>query len=147
MQPVLFTAAIGSHGRLKLHYFQCFRNSCVYNFLQHLLPYLNEAVIQSYVRYVNEAVLCTMLTMQVLKTNLFFWCFSWNNILLLSSCVLDKMSYALSVRDFNEVTHEVTIKHYRIRKTDNGGVYVSPKKTFSDLLELVGHYHSKYIAI
>jgi len=57
------------------------------------------------------------------------------------------MSYALSVRDFNDVTREVTIKHYRIRKTDNGGVYVSPKKVFSDLLELVDHYHSKFFII
>lgn len=55
----------------------------------------------------------------------------------------DKQSYALSVRDFNETAHEVTIKHYRIRKTDSGGVYVSPKKAFADLLELVAHYQSK----
>jgi len=60
--------------------------------------------------------------------------------------IVDKMSYALSVRDYNEVTREVTIKHYRIRKLDRGGVYISPKKTFSDLLQLVDHYHSEYIA-
>jgi len=61
-------------------------------------------------------------------------------------CVADKMSYALSVRDYNEMTHEVTIKHYRIRKLDRGGVYISPKKSFSDLLQLVEHYSSKCIA-
>ena len=60
--------------------------------------------------------------------------------------VVDKMSYALSVRDYNEMTREVTIKHYRIRKLDRGGVYISPKKSFSDLLQLVDHYHSEYIA-
>jgi len=57
--------------------------------------------------------------------------------------VTDKASYALSVRDYNELTREVTIKHYRIRKLDLGGVYISPKKSFSDLLQLVDHYHSK----
>ena len=59
--------------------------------------------------------------------------------------VVDKSSYALSVRDYNEMTREVTIKHYRIRKLDRGGVFISPKKTFSDLLQLVDHYHSKFI--
>jgi len=59
--------------------------------------------------------------------------------------VADKQSYALSVRDYNQMTHEVTIKHYRIRKLDRGGVYISPKKSFSDLLQLVEHYSSKYI--
>jgi hypothetical protein len=55
----------------------------------------------------------------------------------------DKASYALSVRDFNETTREVTIKHYRIRKLDNGGgVFISPKKIFADLLQLVDHYHN-----
>ena len=55
------------------------------------------------------------------------------------------MSYALSVRDFNETTREVTIKHYRIRKLDRGGVFISPKKSFCDLLQLVDHYHSECI--
>jgi hypothetical protein len=55
----------------------------------------------------------------------------------------DKQSYALSVRDFNEVAQEVTIKHYRIRKADAGGVYVSPRKIFSDLLDLVAHYQGR----
>ena len=53
------------------------------------------------------------------------------------------MSYALSVRDYNETTRDVTIKHYRIRKLDRGGVFISPKKSFSDLLQLVDHYQSK----
>jgi len=60
--------------------------------------------------------------------------------------VVDKASYALSVRDFNDTTREVTIKHYRIRKLDRGGVYISPKKTFSDLLQLVDHYHSECLS-
>jgi len=44
------------------------------------------------------------------------------------------------------MTREVTIKHYRIRKLDRGGVYISPKKTFSDLLQLVEHYQSECTA-
>ena len=59
--------------------------------------------------------------------------------------VADKQSYALSVRDYNEMTREVTIKHYRIRKLDRGGVFISPKKHFDDLLQLVDHYHRTYM--
>jgi len=68
---------------------------------------------------------------------------TWSLIAVMWNGVADKMSYALSVRDYNETTHEVTIKHYRIRKLDRGGVFISPKKTFADLLQLVEHYQSK----
>jgi len=39
-----------------------------------------------------------------------------------------------------EVTREVTIKHYRIHKLPDGGVYIARRSTFSDLLMLVEHY-------
>lgn len=52
----------------------------------------------------------------------------------------DNRSYALSIRDFNNEMREVTIKHYRIRKMEDGRVYISPRKIFTDLLELVEHY-------
>jgi len=65
-------------------------------------------------------------------------------ILLLLGCIVDKKSYALSIRDFNEVTHDVTIKHYRIRKMDRGGVFISPKRVFDDVLQLVEHYQGLY---
>ena len=68
---------------------------------------------------------------------------TWSLIAVMWNGVADKMSYALSVRDYNETTREVTIKHYRIRKLDRGGVFISPKKTFVDLLQLVEHYQSK----
>lgn len=55
----------------------------------------------------------------------------------------DNRSYALSIRDFNNETREVTIKHYRIRKMDDGRVYISPRRIFSNLLELVDHYRRK----
>jgi len=52
----------------------------------------------------------------------------------------DLRSYAMSIRDFDEEKKDITIKHYRIRKMDNGGCYISPKKTFSNMLELIEHY-------
>ncbi|KAM5163100.1 tyrosine-protein kinase FRK [Mantella aurantiaca] len=42
--------------------------------------------------------------------------------------------YSLSVYD------GISVKHYRIRKLDNGGFYVSPRKKFQDFEELVQHY-------
>ena len=35
------------------------------------------------------------------------------------------------------------IKHYRMRKMENGGVYISPKRTFDNIMDLVEHYRSK----
>ena len=32
------------------------------------------------------------------------------------------------------------IKHYRIKKMDNGGCWISPRKTFRTINELVDHY-------
>ena len=53
---------------------------------------------------------------------------------------VDSKSYALSVRDFVEVTREVTIKHYRIHKLPDNTVFIARRSTFHDLLELVEHY-------
>ncbi|XP_064607263.1 tyrosine-protein kinase SRK2-like [Liolophura sinensis] len=52
----------------------------------------------------------------------------------------DKASYALSVRDFDEVKKEYCVKHYRVRKLDNGGCWISPRRTFTSLIELIDHY-------
>jgi len=52
----------------------------------------------------------------------------------------DKKSYALSIRDYDDKQKDVFIKHYRIRKMDNGGVYISPRRTFNNIIELVEHY-------
>ena len=52
----------------------------------------------------------------------------------------DSRSYALSVRDFVEVSREVTIKHYRIHKSPDGAVFIAKRSTFDDLLTLVEHY-------
>lgn len=54
--------------------------------------------------------------------------------------VADKKSWALSIRDYDEVKKDVVIKHYRIRPMDNGGCYISPKRTFNSIMDLVEHY-------
>ncbi|XP_056422342.1 tyrosine-protein kinase FRK [Hyla sarda] len=45
-----------------------------------------------------------------------------------------KGDYSLSVYD------GITVKHYRIRKLDNGGFYITPRRKFQDLEELVENY-------
>ena len=55
----------------------------------------------------------------------------------------DKKCYALSILDYNDITQQFAIKHYRVRTMDNGGCYISAKRTFNSLLELVAHYKSK----
>ncbi|KAG8451571.1 hypothetical protein GDO86_003681 [Hymenochirus boettgeri] len=51
----------------------------------------------------------------------------------------NKGSYSLSVRDLDQNQGEV-VKHYKIRNLDNGGYYISPRKTFHTLQELVQFY-------
>jgi B lymphoid tyrosine kinase len=48
-------------------------------------------------------------------------------------------SWSLSILDYNDQRERHT-KHYKIRKMDNGGCYISPKKTFLSLDELVKYY-------
>lgn len=50
--------------------------------------------------------------------------------------------YSLSVRDFDTQNGD-TVKHYKIRTLDNGGFYISPRNSFSTLIELVDHYKSE----
>ena len=49
----------------------------------------------------------------------------------------------LSVRHENPETGDPSVRHYRIRNLDTGGCYVSTKKFFSDLFELIDYYCSK----
>jgi hypothetical protein len=51
---------------------------------------------------------------------------------------VDQRLYAMSIRDEDD-KKEITVKHYRIRKMDNGGWYISPKKTFNSMIELIEH--------
>lgn len=48
-------------------------------------------------------------------------------------------TYSLSIRDV-EVDGVATVKHYRIRNMDDGGFYISTRRTFKNLEELVAHY-------
>ncbi|XP_053394693.1 tyrosine-protein kinase SRK2-like [Mercenaria mercenaria] len=54
----------------------------------------------------------------------------------------DKASFVLSVRDFDPKTNDACVKHYRIRRLDNGGFYISPKRTFDNMLDLIFHYRN-----
>jgi hypothetical protein len=45
--------------------------------------------------------------------------------------------FAMSMRDGN------LIKHYRIRKSDDGGFFIARANVFESLSELVDHYHEK----
>lgn len=53
-----------------------------------------------------------------------------------------KGSYSLSIRDV-DVQGTDSVKHYKIRMMDNGGYYISPKISFSDIGSMIKHYHNK----
>lgn len=62
---------------------------------------------------------------------------------ILSILFSDKASYVLSIRDHDPKTNDACVKHYRIRKMDNGGFYISPRRTFPSMIKLIDHYQSK----
>jgi len=47
---------------------------------------------------------------------------------------------ALSIRDFDQRTGDYVVKHYKIRKMDNGGCFIAAKRTFAHVVALVNHY-------
>ncbi|XP_037537498.1 tyrosine-protein kinase Lyn isoform X1 [Nematolebias whitei] len=53
-----------------------------------------------------------------------------------------KGDYSLSVRDINTQRLD-SVKHYKIRKLDNGGFYISPKISFPNIGSMIKHYHTK----
>lgn len=53
-----------------------------------------------------------------------------------------KGSYSLSIRDVDGNRTD-SVKHYKIRMLDNGGFYISPKISFSDIGSMIKHYHNK----
>uniref|UniRef100_A0A8C1YRV5 Tyrosine-protein kinase n=1 Tax=Cyprinus carpio TaxID=7962 RepID=A0A8C1YRV5_CYPCA len=53
-----------------------------------------------------------------------------------------KGSYSLSIRDVDTQRQDV-VKHYKIRSLDNGGYYISPKITFTDISSMIKHYHKQ----
>lgn len=48
-------------------------------------------------------------------------------------------AYSLSIRDWDEVRGD-NVKHYKIRKLDNGGYYITTRAQFDTLQKLVKHY-------
>nr|XP_027201921.1 tyrosine-protein kinase Src64B-like [Dermatophagoides pteronyssinus] len=48
-------------------------------------------------------------------------------------------AYSLSIKDVDQQKRE-HVKHYKIKAMDNGGFYVTTRKTFSSLQELVAYY-------
>lgn len=52
-------------------------------------------------------------------------------------------AYSLSIRDWDEVRGD-NVKHYKIRKLDNGGYYITTRAQFESLQKLVKHYRGKF---
>ncbi|XP_040028226.2 tyrosine-protein kinase yes [Gasterosteus aculeatus] len=50
-----------------------------------------------------------------------------------------KGAYSLSIRDWDEVKGD-NVKHYKIRKLDSGGYYITTRAQFEALQKLVKHY-------
>uniref|UniRef100_A0A3B3XUW9 Tyrosine-protein kinase n=1 Tax=Poecilia mexicana TaxID=48701 RepID=A0A3B3XUW9_9TELE len=50
-----------------------------------------------------------------------------------------KGAYSLSIRDWDEAKGD-NVKHYKIRKLDNGGYYITTRAQFDTLPKLVKHY-------
>lgn len=59
----------------------------------------------------------------------------------------DKASYVLSVRDVDKQNGEPCVKHYRVRRMDNGGFYISPKRIFSSIFDVIDHYMGKHLTL
>lgn len=48
-------------------------------------------------------------------------------------------AYSLSIRDWDDLKGD-NVKHYKIRKLDNGGYYITTRAQFETLQKLVKHY-------
>jgi len=58
----------------------------------------------------------------------------------------DGESYVISIRDYDATVNDFTVKHYKIRKLDDGGCYISSKRTFPHIFALVSHYKGVHLA-
>lgn len=54
-------------------------------------------------------------------------------------------AYCLSVLDYDN-TKGLNVKHYKIRKLDSGGFYITSRTQFNSLQQLVNHYRSEFSA-
>lgn len=53
-------------------------------------------------------------------------------------------AYSLSIRDWDENKGD-HVKHYKIRKLDNGGYYITTRSQFDTVPQLVEHYTGKQV--
>lgn len=60
-----------------------------------------------------------------------------------SHSVVPSGAYCLSVSDFDNAKG-LNVKHYKIRKLDSGGFYITSRTQFSSLQQLVAYYSSAY---
>lgn len=51
-------------------------------------------------------------------------------------------AFSLSIRDWDDVKGD-HVKHYKIRKLDSGGYYITTRAQFETLQQLVQHYSGK----
>ena len=54
-------------------------------------------------------------------------------------CLEPSGAYSLSIRDWDEVKGD-SVKHYKVRKLDSGGYYITTRAQFHTLQKLVKHY-------
>jgi len=54
-------------------------------------------------------------------------------------CVSVAGAFSLSIRDWDDVKGD-HVKHYKIRKLDSGGYYITTRAQFETLQQLVQHY-------
>lgn len=55
-------------------------------------------------------------------------------------------AYSLSIRDWDEAKGD-NVKHYKIRKLDSGGYYITTRAQFDTLQKLVKHYTGMQVCI
>lgn len=55
------------------------------------------------------------------------------------TCFFPPGAYSLSIQDWDDIKGD-HVKHYKIRKLDNGGYYITTRAQFETLQQLVQHY-------
>lgn len=53
-------------------------------------------------------------------------------------------AYSLSIQDWDDIKGD-HVKHYKIRKLDSGGYYITTRAQFETLQQLVQHYSGEYL--
>lgn len=53
-------------------------------------------------------------------------------------------AYSLSIQDWDDIKGD-HVKHYKIRKLDSGGYYITTRAQFETLQQLVQHYSGEFL--